>query len=243
MAHRTRKRLSKTELKKDPVNDALMKGMDFVQRNLRAILIGFAVVLLGILVAQSVISNAGRQAAEANARFYLAGQLYNIGLSSLQSGQVETAMGQLSMARNVASSNYQTHPGRMPGKRSAVLAAKIGIILGLESEVIPSLQDFLAADPGRELTRAASLHLAIALENRGGAADMANAEELFSEVLEGSESSPLLRWEALSGLSRIAYAGEDYSSASSWLDSALTVFPDTTAFIRYQMARLEVQGY
>lgn len=241
MAHRTRKRLTKTELKKDPVNDALLKGVTYLQEHLKQFLIGAAVVIVGVLVIQSFTRNAARQANECRARYFLAHQLYDMGAENLiRYGDMQIAVSQLQAAQQIARSNFRSYPGRLPGKRSMILAAKVGILLGMESEVIPELQDFLASDPGEDLENSANLHLAIALENRGGGADLAAARELYNEILRRVPENSMLAFEAYSGLSRIDYEMEDYSGSMENLQVALGIHPDTTDFVRFQITRLQV---
>ena len=241
MAHRTRKKLTKTELKKDPVNEALLKGMGYLQEHVKQFVIAGVVLIIAVLVFQSLTSNASRQANEARAQYFLAQQLYNMGMDNLvRYGDIEVAVSQLQTAQQVARNNYRSYPGRLSGKRSAILAAKIGILFRMESEVITELQDFLASDPGGELETSASLHLAIALENRGGGADYSVARELYRSILDNVPENSQLAWEAYSGLSRIDYATEDYQSSLQNLQTALEIFPDTTEFVRYQLTRLEM---
>jgi tetratricopeptide (TPR) repeat protein len=241
MAHRTRKKLTKTELKKDPVNEALLKGMSYIQDHVKQLVITGAIIILGVLVIQSFSSNADRQANEARAQYFLATQLYNMGMENLiRYSDVEVAVSQLQTAQQLARNNYRTYPGRMSGKRSVILAAKIGILLRMESEVITELQNFLASDPGGEIETSASLHLAIALENRGGGADYAAAKELYNSILQNAPDNSQIAWEAYSGLSRIDYSLEDYQGALENLQAALEIFPDTTEYVEYQLSRLEM---
>lgn len=240
MAHRTRKRLSKTELKKDPVNEALLKGMGYLQRNLKQFIIGGIAILVVILVIQSLSSSASQQASESRARYFLAGQLYSMGMDNLQYGNMDEAVSQLQSAQQLARNNNNNYPGRLPGKRSLILASKVGIMFGMNSEVVSQLQDFLAADPGGDLELSAQLHLAVCLENRGGASDLAESVELYGNILERSPENSQLSWEAHSGLSRIEYRMENYQEALDHLHSALEISPDTTDFMEYQLARLEV---
>ena len=241
MAHRTRKKLTKTELKKDPVNEALLKGMSYLQEHVKQFVIAGVVIIVGVLVIQSLSSNAARQANESRAQYFLASQLYDMAMDNmLRYGNVEVALSQLQTAQQLARNNYRTYPGRLPGKRSAILAAKIGIMFRMESEVITELQDFIATDPGRDLENAASLHLAIALENRGGASDIAAARDLYNSVLQNSAEDSHLAWEAYSGLSRIEYTMENYQESLDYLHQALEISPDTTDYVEYQLTRLEV---
>lgn len=242
MAHKTRKRLSKTELKKDPINDVLLKSMGFIQKHLMGIAMTGGILVLLVLIVQSFSTSAKNQGNEAVADFYLAGQMYEMAMSGFQNGQYEMSMGQLQAARTIAMNNYRAYPGRDSGQRSAVLAAKIGIIFGMEEEVIPELQDFLASDPDIQHANPARLHLAVALENRGGATDLVNASDLYTTVLGSVDQGSHMAWEAFSGLSRVAYANGDLQGAREHLEDALGIFPDTTEFQAYQLARLESAG-
>ncbi len=240
MAHKTRKKLTKSELKKDPVNEALMNGMYFLQQHIRQFMIGGVALIVAVLVIQSLSGNAQRQADESIAQYYLAGQMYSMGMENLRYGDIETSVGQLQGAQQIARNNYRTYPGRESGRRSAILAAKIGILFGMNSEVISELQDFLAADPGTDLKNSANLHLAIALENRGGTNDLINAQDIYRGLLENTPDHSQLALESYSGLSRVLYTLEDYEASRTNLDAALAISRDTTDFISYQIARLDM---
>ncbi|MCK5065463.1 MAG: hypothetical protein KAQ97_09280 [Candidatus Fermentibacteraceae bacterium] len=240
MAHRTRKRLTKTELKKDPINDGIVNSIAYLQEHIKQFIIGTIILVVLVLVVQSVLHNADRQADEAFAQYYLAGQLYDMGMNSFRYGQFEFAINQFQTARQIASNNFRAYPGRSSGKRSAILAAKIGIMLGLESEVIPTLQSFIASNPGVEYENSASLHLAIALENRGGESDLVIAQEMFTEILEITPANSQLAWESNYGLSRIFFRQNDYETSRRYLHSALEISQDTTDFMYYQLARLDI---
>jgi len=242
MAHRTRKKLTKTELKKDPVNDGLMKGMIYLQDHIKQFLIGGIAIVVLVLVFQSLSGNAERQADECLAQYTLAGQLYRMGLENLLYNDVETAIGQLQTAQQIAQNNYRSYPGKEAGKRSALLSAKISIMFGMNSEVITELQDLIASDPGIELENSASLHLAIALENRGGENDLVNALELYDAIIENTSSDSQLAWESYSGKARILYIHEDYVASRENLEIALEISgTDTTDFEAYQIALLQMQ--
>jgi len=243
MAHKTRKRLTKTELKKDPVNEFLMGTMTFLKEHLTMIAATLGALVIVILIVQSFSESASRQSNEATAGYYLAGQLYQLGMSSFQSGQYETALGQLQTAMTVAQNNYRAYPGRQDGRRSALLDAKIGIIFGLEDQVIPQLGDFIASRPDEALTNTARLYMATALENRGGTNDLINARDAYDEILASVDPGSQLAWQAYTGLARLAFETDDFENARRNLDSALAIFPDTTEFMEYQLARLDYAGF
>lgn len=240
MAHRTRKRLTKTELKKDPVNEALLKGMAYVQDHVRQLIIAGIALIVVVLVVQAIVRDTRRQADSAAANLYLAGQIYLMGLESLEYGEYQMAVNRIETAHQLAASNYARYPGRRAGRRSAILAAKTGIMLGMETQVIADLQDLLAADPDRDLTNSASLHLAVALENRAGAGDLSMAMDLYEDVMANAGGDAQLLREANSGLSRVHYALGNYEESYEHLETAISMFPDTTDFHRYHISRLEM---
>jgi len=243
MAHKTRKRLSKTELKRDPVNDFLLKSMTYLKEHLTLIASVLGGLLIVILIVQAFSGSSKRQGDEAAAGLYLAGQLYQLGMSSFQSGMYDQAMGQLQTARNVAQNNYRAYPGRDAGRWSMLLQAKIGIVFGQEDEVVEQLQEFLATRPGDEFEAIGNLYLASALENRGGGADVSLSRELYGELLASEEPGSQIAWEAENGLTRLDLAAGDYASARRHLEAALAVFPDTTEFVQYQFSMLSIAGY
>ena len=240
MAHRTRKKLTKTELKKDPINEALMNSMTYLQVHLKQFIFGGIAIIVLVLIVQSLMGNAEKQANESVAQYFLAAQLYNMGMENLRYGDVETSVGQLQGAQQIARNNYRSYPGRESGKRSVILAAKIGIMFGMNAEVIADLQSFIATDPGKDLKNSANLHLAIALENRGDVSDLSIAQDLYREILQNAPENSQLAWESYSGMSRILYRLEDYQEAKAYMDSALAISQDTTDFVSYQLERLEM---
>ncbi|MCD4776685.1 MAG: hypothetical protein K8S15_11635 [Candidatus Aegiribacteria sp.] len=240
MAHKTRKKLTKSELKKDPVNEALMNSLTFLQDHVKQFIMGGIAIMVVVLIVQSLSGNAERQADESLAQYFLAGQLYNMGAENLRYGDVDAAIAQLQSAQQIARNNYRSYPGRESGRRSAILDAKIGIMFGMNSEVITQLQSFLSADPGKDLENSANLHLAIALENRGSTNDLSIAQGLYSEILQNTSENSQLAWESYSGISRILYTLEDYEASKENLEAALEISQDTTDFVSYQLARLEM---
>jgi len=243
MAHKTRRRLTKTELKKDPVNEFLFRTMTFLKDNVKVIASVLGGLVVVTLIIQSLSNSSTRQADAAVAGFYLSGQLYEMGMSSFQSGQYDMAMSQLQTARTVAQNNYHEFPGKDSGRWSMLLQAKIGILFGMEDEVIPQLQDFLASRPDRQFADTGRLYLAAALENRGGADDAAIARSYYEEVLASADSISQQAWEANNGLARLDFASEDFQSARLHLDAAFAIFPDTTEFMEYQLAKLDLAGF
>jgi len=241
MAHKTRKRLTKTELKKDPINEALMKGMYYLQDHLKQLIAVGVGILVAILVIQSISSNSAQQANRSMAEYYLASQLYTMGVSNIINyGDFDSGVGQLQAAQQMARNVYRNYPGRIAGKRALILSAKVSIMFGMNSEVVSELQEFLASDPEKELKQAARIHLAIALENRGGTTDYEAAREIYNDILASTEEDSHLAFEAYSGLSRIMYQRNELEGSLENLERAMAIATDTTDFMEYQLTRLEL---
>ena len=239
MANRTRKRLTKTEMKKDPIAENLMKGMGFVQTHLKELIgLGIAVVF-GIIVLQMVIGSSRTAENEAMAGFITADILFAQAEQYSASNQPEMAMQALQACYALSSEVYSQHSNRSWGRRAAILSAKAGIVLARYEEVIVRMQDLLSTGPAAHITNGARIHLAIALENRGGAEDLTNAMMHLQEIIESSPADSRIAAEAMAGISRISYMREDYDQARTWLERSLAITQDTTDFISYQLARLE----
>lgn len=241
MVHRTRKRLTKTELRRDPVAENLQKGWDFGRAHLKGLLIACAAVAVGIVAIQAAVRTSRSQNEDAMARYLFADMLYEQAEQLALSSQPEQASGLLTQAYTLSTSTYEQNQNRIWGRRSAILAAKTGILLGRYDDVIGSLQQLLGSNPQREIAVAAMLHLAIATENRGGPQDLAGARESYTALLADSSEYPMVAAEALSGLARLSMLDGDYPSAREWLERALALKADTTDFDRYLLAEMEWQ--
>ncbi len=239
MAHRTRKKLTKTELKRDPVGENLMKGWFFVRGHLKEVAVGCAVLLLLIVVGQSIVNTRRQQNADAMAQYLLAEMIFEQSEQLAVAGRNQDATGALTQVYALASDVYSRNQNRSWGRRAAILAAKAGILLGREDEVIETMQQLLAARPERLTRLAANLHLAVALENRGGIEDLNNARIHYAAILPDSARYPVIASEAMTGLSRLAFAEGDLAAARGWLEGSLEMKRDTTGYESYLLARLE----
>ncbi len=239
MAHRTRKRLTKTELKRDPVAERLSTAWEFLRTHVKEVAIGCVVFLVALLVVQSVISSGRKQNADSMARYILAETLFEQAEQLAVSGRPEEAASALNQAYLLANEVYDRNQNREWGRRAAILAAKAGIMLGREGDVIETMQSLLGARPDRMTAQSARLHLGIALENRGGDQDRTIAWENYSEVAADSADYPLMAAEALAGLSRLSMSVGDLEAARTSLDRSMELRRDTTEFDEYQLARIE----
>ena len=89
MVHRTRKRLTKTELKRDPIAENLVKAWDFVRDHIKEVAIGAAVVLVVIVAVQALGNTSRNQNARAMARYMMADLMYEQCEQMALSGQAQ----------------------------------------------------------------------------------------------------------------------------------------------------------
>ena len=241
MVHRTRKRLTKTELKHDPVAENLEKAWEFGRAHIKGLIIACVAVAIGIVAIQAAVKTSRSQNDDAMARYLFADMLYEQAEQLAISSQAQQASGVLAQAHTLATSTYEQNRNRIWGRRAAILAAKAGILLGRYDETIETMQQLLGARPQREIAVAARLHLAVALENRAGVEDLSGARETYTALLSDSSDYPMIAAEAMAGLSRLSLSEGDYPSAREWLDRSLALKADTTDFDRYLLARLDWQ--
>lgn len=244
MANRTRKRLSKTELKKDPVYDNLEAGLVFIKARYKELLGGLLVVLLAVIAINAITTSSKRSEQNAMAGFITASGLYDQALQFAAGGDLQSTIQALDACNAIATETWNQHPQRSWGRRCAVISAKVMILQSQNDQAIALLGELLATRPARDVEIAALIHMATALENRGSPQDLENAEESYNRLLElteGNEDFTLVTAETMKGLSRVAWAQGDAQGAAEWLSASLELNPDTTEFVGYQLARLNQQ--
>jgi tetratricopeptide (TPR) repeat protein len=240
MAHRTRRRFTKTELRKDPVAENLSAAWLFVRGHLREVVIACVVVVVGIVVIQSISASSRRQKAEAMANYLLAETIFEQAEQLALAERPQEASAALMQAYTLASTVYDRNRTTEWGVRAGLLAAKAGILLGRNDEVIESMQAMISSGPDRLSEASARLHLATALENRASIEDLATARVNYDAVASDSADFPVMAAEALSGLSRIDYVEGAYEQSLTHLQRSLEMRGDTTGFDDFQLARLQM---
>jgi hypothetical protein len=239
MVHRTRKRLTKTELKRDPIAENLVKAWDFVRDHVKEVAIGAAVVLVVIIAVQALGNTSRSQNERAMARYMMADLMYEQCEQMALAGQSQQATAVLMQAYTLAVETYEQNSNRIWGQRSAVLSAKIGILLGRFDEVIELMQSMIASRPEREIEVTARLHLAVALENRGSISDLQSARENYMAILADSSDFPAMLPEVCTGLARISMSEDDYQAAAGWVEMSVVARGDTTEYERYLISMIE----
>jgi len=244
VANKTRKRLSKTELKKDPVYDNLEAALVFIKARYKELLGGLLVLILAVIAINAVTTSSRRSEQNAMAGFITASGLYDQALRAAAAGDMQSTVQALDACNAIANETWNQHPQRSWGRRCAVISAKVMVLQGQNDQAIALLGELLATRPARDIEMAALIHMATALENRGSPQDLENAVESYNRVLElaeGSEEFTLVTAETMKGLSRVAWAQGDTQGAAEWLTASLELVPDTSAFVGYQLARLNQQ--
>lgn len=125
MANRTRKRLSKTELKKDPVYDNLESALVFIKARYKELLGGLLLLIIAV-VAMNAVSTASKRSEEsAMAGFITASGLYDQAMRFAAGGDMQATVQALDACNAIATETWNQHPQRSWGRRCAVLSAKV----------------------------------------------------------------------------------------------------------------------
>jgi len=242
MAHRTRKKLTKKEIERDPIGEKLEIFVLFLQRYYKEVIGGFLAILVAVLVLQYVISQKNTASDEAMAGFITASQTYSQAMNAAAGSQAEAAFQALDASYNLAMQTFNNNPQSDWARKSAILAAKIDIIRGNYEGAISTLSTVLATNPDNSIKIPALLHLGIVLENRGSEQDLVNAVASYEELIELAQDNPAIQAEALNGLSRLYFEQGKFTESEEALTATLALSEDTTAFEAYQIARLAELG-
>ena len=238
MAHKTRKKLTKKEIKRDPVGEKLEAGLIFIQTHQKEVIGALLGIILIILVGQFMISKRNSSSEQAMAGFITAGQIFSQAESAASMNQLEQAFQGMDAAYSMAMQTWNNYPQNDWAQKSAVLAAKIDIIRGNYDVAITTLSTVLATNPREDVKIPALLHMGIVLENRGSEQDLANAVSSYQEILDIADQNDMVRAEALYGLSRISFARGENAQSLDYLEQAMAMGTDTTNFENYRMMQL-----
>ena len=238
MAHKTRKKLTKKEIKRDPVGEKLEAGLIFIQTHQKEVIGALIGIVLIILVGQFLISKRNSASEGAMAGFVTAGQLFSQAETAASMNQFEQAFQAMDAAYSMAMQTWNNNPQNEWAKKSAILAAKIDIIRGNYDVAISTLSTVLASNPHDSVKMPALLHMGIVLENRGSEQDLANAASSYQEILDAADQNSMIRSEALYGLSRVSFARGENTQSLDYLEQAMAMGTDTTTFEKYRIMQL-----
>ncbi|MCK5785520.1 MAG: hypothetical protein KAH54_03060 [Candidatus Sabulitectum sp.] len=242
MAHRTRKKLTKKEIERDPIGERLEIGVLFLQTHFKEVIGGLAALLVILLVVQYIGGKRNAASEQSMAGFITASQIFDQAMNAAAANQAEQAFQALDAAYSMSMQTWNENPQSDWARKAAVLAAKIDIIRGNYDGALGTLSTVLAANPDISVKVPALLHMGIVLENRGSEQDLTNAVLSYREVVELTEENPAVEAEALYGLSRVYFAQRLYAESEESLNSAMALSADTTSFEIYQMTRLAEVG-
>lgn len=243
MAHRTRKKLTKKEIERDPIGEKLEKGALFLQAYFKEVVGGLAVLLVILLTVQYIGGKKNTASEESMAGFITASQIYGQAMTAAATNQAQQAFQALDAAYTLCMQTWNENPQSDWARKSAVLAAKIDIIRGNYDGALATLSTVLAANPNKSIRVPALLHMGIVLENRGSEQDLTNAVSAYQELLEIIEGNTAVEAQALLGISRAYFAQEKYTESEEALSRALALSQDTTSFEAFQIARLAEISY
>jgi len=242
VAHRTRKKLTKKEIERDPVGEKLEVAVLFLQTHYKEVIGGLLAILIIVLVLQYMGGRKTSASEESMAGFITSSQIYDQAMTAAASNQAQQAFQALDAAYGMSMQTWSNNPQNDWARKAAVLSAKIDIIRGNYDTAINTLSSVLATNPDISIKVPALLHMGIVLENRGSEQDLTNAASSYQELLEILEDNPAVEAEALFGLSRTYFAQHNYTESEDALNRALEFSADTTAFEAFQIARLVEAG-
>lgn len=238
MAHKTRKKLTKKEIKRDPVGEKLETGLIFIQTHQKEVIGGLVGILIILLVGQYIIAKRSTAAEESMAGFITASQIFEQASGAASMNQMEQAFQGMDAAYSMAMQTWNNNPQNEWARKSAVLAAKIDIIRGNYDTAISTLSTLLAANPDKSIRIPALLHMGIVLENRGSEQDLANAVSSYLDILEIADEDKIVRAEALYGLSRVSFEMGQNQESLDYLQQAMAMNNDTTVYENYRIKQL-----
>ena len=242
MAHRTRKKLTKKEIERDPVGEKLEIAVLFLQTHYKEVIGGLAAILIIVLVLQYMGGRKTSASEESMAGFITSSQIYDQAMTAAASNQAQQAFQALDAAYGMSMQTWNNNPQNDWARKAAVLAAKIDIIRGNYDTALNTLSSVLATNPDISIKVPALLHMGLVLENRGSEQDLVTAASSYQELLDILEDNPAVEAEALFGLSRTYFAQRNYTESEDALNRALEFSADTTAFEAFQIARLVEAG-
>jgi tetratricopeptide (TPR) repeat protein len=238
LAHRTRKKLTKKEIKRDPVREKLEAGLLYIQGHYREFIGGIFAIIVFLFVMQYIAGKRNTSNDESMAGFITSSQVFSQAQAAAEANQAEQAFQAMGAAYTMAMQTWNNNPQNEWARKAAILAAKIDIIRGEFDTALTTLTAVLAANPEESIKIPALLHMGILLENRGSEQDLVNALSSYQEILDNADDGSIAEAQALQGLSRVYYAQGNYGESGNYLSQALAMSEDTTAFEAYQITRL-----
>ena len=203
-------RMTKKEIRHDPVLESFQKGLDFTQHHGRWLVLGVVGIVVVVAVAVMVIQ--GRQTAAERAAM------------DMTQARAQVMRGQIAQARLTLEGLTSRHGGSEVASEAYLLLGDVHLATGQPAEARTSFEQALQGKGGPLLKRAAERGLATALDDLGDA----SAASLRYESAAGDEKSA----GALSDLmnaARTARAAGDMERARGLYERCQVMAQDVSA--------------
>lgn len=203
-----RHRITRREMREDPLVTFSLKAADFARRNARVLAIVAVVLLASIVVV--VMMTRDRARAESEAEVLLA------------QANKELWRGNSPEATNLYDELLDRYAGTKSGKRGLLFKGDALLDSGKYDEAIGTYEKFLAKEKKDELLRtSAKKGIATALEDKGEFAKAASVHEGLGVKLEGNEAA-----EELMSAARCFNAASMYGKAIELYEKVISRHPD-----------------
>lgn len=201
-------KMTRREMKKDPLVTFSLKAADFVRSNARVLAIVAVIVVASAVV--SVMMTRDRARAESEAELVL------------DQANKELLRGNAADATTLYNELLDRYAGTSSGKRGLLFKGDALLQSGKYDEAISAYEKFLSRERKDELLRSsAKKGVATALEDKGEFAKAAGVHETLATLLEGNDAA-----EELMSAARCYRASSVYGKAISLYEKVISQHPD-----------------
>jgi tetratricopeptide (TPR) repeat protein len=222
----TRQRLTKRQIREDPLMNTVARVRSWVTHHTRHVLIGAAAVLL-VVIGTGAMRNA-RRAAETEAATQLSQAQYNLwGRSPEQAIQI-------------ADDIEQRWPGTRSARNALLVKGDALYQAGQLQEALTAYETFLARHKQKGVHRTAALRgKAATLEDLGRYGE---AAELYEELSRVSDAGGAMAGVDLIAAARCRAQAGDVATARDLYEEVLEEHPDLQSSFNVRLKLLELEG-
>jgi tetratricopeptide (TPR) repeat protein len=201
-------KMTRREMKKDPLVTFSLKAADFARSNARLLAIVAVIVVASAVVA--VMMTRDRARAESEAELVL------------DQANKELLRGNAADATTLYDELLDRYAGTSSGRRGLLFKGEALLQSGKYDEAISTYEKFLGRERKDELLRSSAKRgIATALEDKGEFAKAAGVHESLAMLLEGNDAA-----EELMSAARSYRAASVYGKAISLYEKVISQYPD-----------------